>query len=327
MAPADLDAPAEPTPAEVEFWHKYNAHFEFPTSVVVSVLAFVLMFAVVVGVLLLALSGGPDKAPVPIRMVQGSDEEGEGRLGGGGVEDPLAIGNHAIQPTEQQNLPNRTDIPQVQPQQPTTPLADPTQSGSAADSSVTPFDKLVDSLRNGIAGARKGSGSGAGSGNAPDQGDGPGGTGNDNTHKRSLRWSLRFRSADGQDYINQLAAMQAVLVIPQPPDERDAFVYRDLKNPKHGVRLAEGEWTQLAGQIQFVDTKADSVRGVASALGLNFVPRRFLAFFPRELEGELARKETGYRNRQPDQIEETVFRVTVRGGQAEVVVEEQKAKR
>lgn len=48
--------------------------------------------------------------------------------------------------------------------------------------------------------------------------------------------------------------------------------------------------------------------------------RSFWAFFPRELEDELARKEQHYRNRRPEDVEETVFRVVVRGGACEVVV-------
>lgn len=324
--PLDREDTAEPTTAvEVPFWDKYNAHFEFPSSVVLSVLAFVTLFAVIIGVLLLALAGAPDRAPVPIRMVQGPDSDGEGRAGSGGQVEPLFKADTTQQAADSPALPNRTDLPDLQSPMPTAP-ADPTKPGQLAESSSNPFGKLIDALRNGAAGARQGSGPGAGSGNDPSAGDGPGGVGNDNTHKRSLRWSLRF-TARGAEYLSQLATMSAVIVIPQPPEERDAFVYRDLRNPTHGVRLAESEWTKLAGQIQFVDTKPDSVRGLAEAIGVGFTPRRFLAFFPETLEQELARKETSYRGRRAEDIEETVFRVTVRGGQYEIVVEEQKSKR
>ena len=69
------------------------------------------------------------------------------------------------------------------------------------------------------------------------------------------------------------------------------------------------------------------MQGVAGAVGLDFTPRTFWAFFPKSLEDELARKETGYRNKRADDIEETIFRVTVRGGRFELVVDEQKMKR
>jgi hypothetical protein len=66
---------------------------------------------------------------------------------------------------------------------------------------------------------------------------------------------------------------------------------------------------------------------VANTLDLDFQPTTFWAFFPKELEEELARLERNYRNRRSEDIEETIFRVTVRGGRPEVVVAEQRLKR
>ena len=327
--PPDLEA-AEPTTAvEVPFWQKYNAHFEFPSSVVLAVLSFVMLFAVIVGVLLLALSGGRDAKPVPIRMVQGSDDSGDGSQGSGGQETLLAKGDPLPQAAEQLTLPNTTTpLPDVKDPTPAPVIPDPTAPGKLADPNQTEFQKLVDELRNPkTTGGPVGSGLEKGTGNTGQRGPGPGGTGNDNTHKRSLRWSLRFKTENGRDYVKQLAAMKATVVMPQPPDEKDAFVYRDLNNPKQGEKLAEGEWTRLATQIQFIDTLASSVKGVAEALGVGFTPRRFLAFFPPELEAELARMETKYRNRRAEDIEETVFRVTVRGGAYTLEVESQTGKR
>ena len=42
---------------------------------------------------------------------------------------------------------------------------------------------------------------------------------------------------------------------------------------------------------------------------------------------ELARKETNYRNRRAEDIEETIFRVVVRGGNYELIVDDQKVKK
>ncbi|MBN9517333.1 hypothetical protein J0H58_02255, partial [bacterium] len=83
----------------------------------------------------------------------------------------------------------------------------------------------------------------------------------------------------------------------------------------------------LSGQIKFSDTRPPSVAGVCGALGVSEPVRSFWAFFPRELEGELSRKELNYRNRRSEDIEETIFRVIVRGGSYEVVVVDQTAKR
>ena len=56
-------------------------------------------------------------------------------------------------------------------------------------------------------------------------------------------------------------------------------------------------------------------------------PKAFWAFFPKEVEEKLAHLEKGYRNRRPEDIEETVFKVTIRGGNFEMVVDDQIMKR
>ncbi len=67
---------------------------------------------------------------------------------------------------------------------------------------------------------------------------------------------------------------------------------------------------------------------VLEVLGVNPPnAKAFWAFFPSNLEEELARKEKGYRNRRPEDIEETIFRVTVRGGQFTIEVDDQVAKK
>ncbi len=69
------------------------------------------------------------------------------------------------------------------------------------------------------------------------------------------------------------------------------------------------------------------VKSVARVLGLDFAPTSFWAFFPKKIEDELAKKETGYRNRPSEDIEETIFRVGLRDGVYEFVVDEQKVKK
>src|SRR5207302_567571 len=101
-----------------------------------------------------------------------------------------------------------------------------------------------------------------------------------------------------------------------------------LDNPQQRV-ASESDLKRLAGKIQFSDSRRDQVRDVATALGVNAnpPPEVFWAFFPKSLEDELARKETNYRNRRAEDIEETIFRVTIRGGSYELVVDEQRAKK
>jgi hypothetical protein len=122
--------------------------------------------------------------------------------------------------------------------------------------------------------------------------------------------------------------MGAELLIPVPPDDKKYILIADLSNPTQKV-ATEADMRRLAGKIQFADSRRDQVKDVAAALNIpgNPPPKVFWAFFPKSLEEELARKETGYRNRRAEDIEETIFRVTVRGGVFELIVDDQKVKK
>ena len=146
-----------------------------------------------------------------------------------------------------------------------------------------------------------------------------------------MRRVLRFKVTSGRDYLDQLKSMGAVLLFPRPEDTKQCVFYslgNDMAGkPADGSLADDRLLSALANKIRFSDARRDAVSGVAGAVGLDFTPRTFWAFFPKSLEDELARKETGYRNKRADDIEETIFRVTVRGGRFELVVDEQKMKR
>lgn len=147
------------------------------------------------------------------------------------------------------------------------------------------------------------------------------------THNRSLRWVLRFRVTDGRDYVAQLRLVGAEILVPLPPDNKEAHVFPDLNDLKKGRTATADDLKRLAGKVKFSDTRREQVAEVVAALGLDAKPKEFWAFFPKELEDELARKEKAYRNRKPEDIEETIFRVTVRAGKLEIVVDDQRVKR
>jgi hypothetical protein len=136
----------------------------------------------------------------------------------------------------------------------------------------------------------------------------------------------------GNDYVGQLKSMGAVLLFPRPEDGKQCIFY-SLGNPAPAGAPADGGVagdrliTALADRIRFSDARRDAMQGVDGAVGLDFTPRTFRAFFPKSVEDDLARLETGYRNKRADDIEETIFRVAVRGGQFSFVVDEQKMKR
>ena len=131
---------------------------------------------------------------------------------------------------------------------------------------------------------------------------------------------------DGQDYLDQLAAMGAVILIPLPPENKECLYFPNLKKPGERRLATEGDLKKLAGQVRFSDARPESVRAVCEALGVKEKARTFWAFFPKDLEDELARKEIGYRNRRPEDVAETVFRITLRDGKAEITVVDQSAK-
>ena len=60
---------------------------------------------------------------------------------------------------------------------------------------------------------------------------------------------------------------------------------------------------------------------IARELGLNFVPGKMVAFFPKGFEDELLMKELSYQNKPEEEIRETKFELIVRGnGKYEIKV-------
>ncbi len=321
----DLD-PVEAQPADDTFWKDYNSSYEFPTSIISSVLTHALIVLALV-LIVFAAMGGRNSDAVPIRLVEGGwDDTGEGSAGSGGENDPLAKGESAPTPKDFATLPN--NLPEVQQDVKKQILdIDPSAVGSIPDEKAAAYAALDKALRDKLLGERRGSGPGAGSGNTGQTGTGPGGVGADSTRARSLRWILRFRTRDGRDYLDQLKALGATVMVPVPPENKQMYLFRDLTNPKPGTIATDADIAVLARQIQFSDFRRESVEGIGRALNLNYTPSVFWAFFPTDLEQQLSRLEVAYRNRRPEDIEETIFMVTVRNGEPALVVVEQRAKR
>jgi len=308
------------------FWEKYSSRLEFPNSLALATLIFAAMgFVLVLSVY--DWKSGQKKA-VPIHLADdGEDDFGEGKAGSGtevpvlGQKDPSAAD---YQKVIDKPLPEITDDLKNK-----IALEDPLTASTLPEEKAAAYQTVSEEIRNKLLNLGKGKDGSTGKGNSGQTGDGIGGTGADSTRARSLRWVLRFKTTSGRDYLNQLRALNAVVVVPLGSDKSSAYVFRphELENPKPGALVTEAEWKQLAQQIQFCDFKRDSAQAVGEALGLNFTPAAFWAFFPPELEKELAKKEVAYRNRRPEDVAETVFQVTVRGGQYELFVVDQKVKR
>jgi hypothetical protein len=110
-------------------------------------------------------------------------------------------------------------------------------------------------------------GSGSPGGQEPGPGaDGPRGKLLTERDKRMLRWSMRFSTQNGADYLSQLKGLGANLAIPvnDGPNPRYRIV-RDLS--ARPARLLD-EDLSTANRISWKDVKPDSVAGIMEALGL-----------------------------------------------------------
>ena len=319
-------------PEEEEFWDRYNKRLEFPLAAVATVFLHVVVFAVLVYILVGLMGDGADRSGPPLKLMQvgGIDDAGDGSAGSGGTADPDVVRDVDPFKAAQANLPTPQALSEAKESIQKIVLDDNGKM-PIASSNAAAYSQLDESIRQKLlgVGGRKGEGNQAGSGADGTAGTGPGGTGADSTRARGLRWVLRFRVAGGKDYVEQLQAMGAEVLIPLPPDDKKCVIIRDLGNPGAQAVASDTDLKRLAGKIQFSDNRRDQVRDVLATLGVKSPgqPKAFWAFFPKGLEDELARKETSFRNRRAEDIEETIFRVTIRDGKHFIAVDDQVVKK
>ncbi len=134
---------------------------------------------------------------------------------------------------------------------------------------------------------------------------------------RSARWIINFKTDSGEDYLKQLAAFEAKLLIPQPPDWKKNIQFDELK-PNAGKAQA-GELPNMF----FIDSDKGSAAKVAHALKLEIDPPHFVAYFPKKVEEDLAAKERAFHDRKEEEIRSTTFRVIERNGKYEMKVTDQ----
>ena len=317
-------------PPEEEFWEKYSGHLEFPLSTVAAILLHVAAGAFIIFMFHLA-NRGADRNSVPLTLIDpgGFDESGQGSQGSGGKDDPITKGDsNPFEKSITDILPDPSMIPQAKADlKDLMKDFDPNSEMPITAENAAAFSTLDKELQKKLLGMQRGAGDGGGSGYDGTKGKGPGGTGADSTRARTMRWVLRFSTANGADYVEQLKTMGAVIIVPIPPENKQMMFFSDLSNPTTGKIGSDADLRQFGGLLQFSDGRQESVRGVSQVLGLTFAPKAFWAIFPKKIENELETKEKGFRGRRAENIEETVFSVTVRAGQFEVVVVDQTAKK
>lgn len=323
MTSADQLVVLTPAPPDEKFWRRYSREFEFPISLLSSLFLMSLAFGLLALFLILAVGPPREKRLPPMMMVDGGTGDfGEGTVNAGGAagDERKADATTPTADLAEKVDANTTALPDVK----VPPTTAPSVESNDDSSSATPnsFAKLEEALQ---AKLREGGGKGGAAGKGDGSGDKPGesGTGADATRARSLRWSMKFITSSGRDYLDQLSAMGAVVMVGVPPDKKQLMIFRDLKNPRPGTMATESDLARFSGQVQFYDTKRDSARDVGAALGLDFVPDSFWAIFPRGIEEEMARLERQHQNLRPEQIVQTRFKVEISNGKYKLSVFEQ----
>jgi hypothetical protein len=313
-------------PPETSVWQKYNERLEMPISFATSLLTFTAIAFLLT--LYLYFNSVDNRKAVPITLWNGDDLFGVGSSGSGGIPEPLAPGFSPPTPEMLEKF-----KPQIPPEDLKKQINEsikidaPDASIKIPEDQLTVYSSLDKELRDKLIGARKGQGPGQGRG-FDGSGTGPGGSGADNTLARSMRWVMKFSVRDGRDYVGQLGLMKATLLVPIPPVNKQMMIFEDLRNPQPGRIASDSDIDRLSRQMRFSDVSDDAVKEVARALGITgFTPQAFFAFFPKDLEDDLAKKERDFRRKRTEDIEETKFKVTVTGNTFRVEVVEQKMKR
>lgn len=334
-------SPQSPEPPDERFWVRYSPHHELPVSVagsfLIHVLGFGLLALILVGLLsrLFDDTRRPEVAPLEILEPPGGgggnphgigDGPGSGVLPRGKEEMPDDIRKPLLAARTRPDAPqpkeiNKNPVPlTVPPPDAVSARAIQEQSTEAVLGQLSDIGKKARAQIDGlIAGKGKGgpgSGGGQGRGKSTGTGDleGPGGKLDQRT-KRQQRWVMNFNTRDGSDYLRQLQHLGAIVAVPLP--DGTFRVYRDLgRRPLRG----QVEDIKAINRIYWVDDKPDSVLSLAQALGAVPPPPYIAAFFPESLEKELRRQEERFYKGSEDNIEETRFHVTPRGGRYEPVL-------
>ena len=329
-------------PEDEKFWRRYSPHHEFPLSSTASIaLHFLAIAVLVLGAVLAAKWGLSDsEKPLPISMMDepggGGEPEGKDTGTGAGVvqsKEATESPSNAVpqaSPTPKENL----DVPKVDPL--TLPqVQDPSNryigESSEAMKELAKLDEqtrknLFNSLRDppkGKGGSGSGGGKGAGTGTGTGSGTGHGEGTLTKRQRRKLRWVIGFQltafndRALFLDHLRQLAALQAVLAIPDPSGR--CYVYHDLNGRPPQGRLED---ISKMDRIWFTDHRRETTTTFAKELNLPFIPPRLIVFFPRELEERLAKMEEEFRGQKEDEIREHIrFLVVPRRGTYDVTID------
>jgi hypothetical protein len=322
------------------FWKKYSPHHEFSLSVTSSAFLHIIGFAVLGGLLFMFLGLYESRQPTVDAVVVaggGGNPDGvDNKQRGDGVLLPSKEAQDKPQPEdalsnslakEQLKKPEEVKPELPLPKDPGVRAIEP--DTAATDSRLSAAGSKARKLLSGVlagqgqggpgSGGGQGNGKGTGIGNAS----GPGRANLNQREKRQLRWTMIFNTRSGEDYADQLRGLGAILAIPGPDGEY--LVIRDLDRRHRPVQAVQEDLKTL-NRIYWVDDKPQSVHSLAMALGIRPIPDHIVAFFPQEVEQELAEKERKAFRGNEENIAETVFKVEHWGNRYEPVVKELRRK-
>lgn len=305
---------------EQPFYERYNSRLEMPIAIAAAVLVPVAMFFLVV--VYLTMPNSADTSTPPIKWLDGEDDSGEGSMGSGG-EEALAVGM-APRQADLDRVLNKADINKVKEELEKAIKIDGVTDVDIPDSTAAALGSLHESIREKLAGQKKGTG-GPGTGGNAGAGTGPGGTGADSTQTRALRWIIKFDTSSGKDYLDQIAGLGGRVLVQVQGDNKRMYYF---KNPGHSEKriASDADYEEINGWLRFSDIREKSVEAVAQALNLGYTPPMFIVFFPKPLEAKLDKLEREYRGRDPKDIKETVYKVVRKGGEYDLFVIDQKTK-
>jgi hypothetical protein len=306
-------------PPEEKFWQRYSPHQEMPLSTIGS---FAIHLLVIGGLILSAWLGwfGFGKSDIPLKEdlvtfdnrpdPSEKDKVPEQKPGGGNPANPIAATENK-QGDPPPGLGN-----DKRPNLDLKPLATPDKLDLPKDDVVErlvlvspPNIEMFETIKAlGLSKSR----------DDLKPGKGPGGTGKDGVGgrngnpkgplpisvKRMLRWSLIFNTRSGQDYLNQLRSLDAILAIPVG-DGNSFKIVRDLSG--NGTARLLDEDVSSINRIFWSDNRPESVAAIMKAIGYPKTPSHFVAFMPKTLEQDMYELEAKYMGRSEDQIHETTF--------------------
>jgi hypothetical protein len=320
--PSDIRAASEPlrVPPDDTIWKRYSPHHEAPLSFVGSaalhlvVLGLLILYVVV---LVAWFKSQPVNLPIETVHMGGGggnpkgkgDGPGIGELGKEVVGNPQEGDPKSVEPEVVQRPPlTLQEANTIKQEFANDPAADRLVY-SEQGKMLARLDKEVrDKLREGVnpgagkGGVGEGGGKGTGEGKKSGPGQGDGKMLNER-EQRMLRWTMSFNTRNGQDYLNQLRYLGAIVAVPTG-DGRDYKTCDLTKGPPY--ELVNDDLSNIK-RIYWVDDKPSSVRSLMGALGVGSNPSHFVAFMPEELEKRLSRMEQQYRGLPEDKIYETKF--------------------